>query len=143
MKHIKRSLVVVISILAVLLLVACGGSDEYTKIEPAEVKEIDGSEFNLVTLTERAAERLGIETAPIQAAEGQMSVVPYSAVIYGLHGETWTYINPEPLTYVRHPITVDYIEGGQAFLSDGPPLETEIVTVGAQMLYGTDTGVGK
>jgi hypothetical protein len=64
-------------------------------------------------------------------------------VIYGLNGETWAYTNPEPLTFIRHPITVDRIEGGRAFLFDGPPVDTAIVTVGAQMLYGTDTGVGK
>jgi len=143
MQHMKRSLVVILSILAVLLLAACGGSDESAKVEPALVEAIEGSEFNRVTLTERAAERLGIETTLVQADGDQQSVVPYSAVIYGLNGETWTYTNPEPLTFIRHPITVDRIEGGQAFLLDGPPVDTAIVIVGAQLLFGTDTGVGK
>ena len=67
MKHFKRSLVVILLMLAVLLLAACGGSDESAKVEPALVEAIEGSEFNRVTLTERAAERLGIETAPVQA----------------------------------------------------------------------------
>jgi hypothetical protein len=73
-------------------------------------------------------------------------VVPYSAVIYGLNGETWAYVrNPGEgsLTFVRAPITVDHVEGGLAFLSDGPPVGTEVVTVGAALLYGADTGVGK
>jgi hypothetical protein len=142
MKHFKRSLVVILSLLAVLLLAACGGSDESAKVEPALVEEIDGSEFNRVILTERAAERIGIETTSVQADEGA-SVIPYSAVLYGVNGETWAYTNPEPLTFIRHPITIDYIEGGQAFLSDGPSVDTPIVTVGAQLLFGTDTGVGK
>ena len=30
-------------------------------------------------------------------------VVPYSAVIYDLHGETWVYMTPSPFTYVRRP----------------------------------------
>ena len=73
-------------------------------------------------------------------------VVPYSAVIYGLRGETWAYTRnpgPESLTFTRHPITVDKIDGGLAILAEGPPIGTDVVTVGAQMLYGTDTGVGK
>ena len=234
------------------ILAACSEAESPPQEEPALVEEVEGSEFNRVILTARAAERLGIETDAVRAGdsmqtqtvegkvvaqenpatesgeglvrvaldknilskvdssqparillqaddedddgflaelfepadsdddddeddedgetlyfvlesalqglsegqsvfvtlalaegESQGSVIPYSAVIYGLNGETWTYINPESLTYMRHPITVDYIEGGQAFLTDGPPVGTSVVTVGAQMLYGADTGVGK
>lgn len=74
---------------------------------------------------------------------GQPGVVPYSAVLYGLNGETWVYVNREPLTYTRVPITVDHIDGGQVVLLDGPPPGTEVVTVGAALLLGADTGVGK
>lgn len=147
MRYIKRSFILILLVLTALLLAACGGGQgEAVKEEPAQVEEISGSEFNQVTLTERAAERLDIQTEQVveEEIDGDMqSVVPYSALLYGLNGETWVYTNPEPLTYVRHPITVDYIEGGQAFLSDGPPIGTSIVTVGAALLFGTDTGVGK
>ncbi|NCF66543.1 MAG: hypothetical protein GWP61_11240 [Chloroflexi bacterium] len=245
MQYIKRSLVMIILAIAVTVLAACNGGEKAEKVEPAHVEEIPGSEFNRVVLTEKAAERLGIETASVEEgemfdtrtiegevtdpgegvvrvalnkgmlervdtsqpaevllddddedeeegwlaelfepddadegdeddddedelfftladaqqslAEGQSVfvklpmaagasrglVVPYSAVIYGLHGETWAYTNPEPQTFIRQPITVDYIEGGQAFLADGPPAGSKVVVVGAQMLYGTDTGVGK
>jgi hypothetical protein len=235
-------------------LTACGETEISPSEEPAHVEEVEGSEFSRVTLTEKAAERLGIETAVVRAGEltqtqtvegqvvaqeGQVTtpggvlvrvaldksmlskvdsaqpahillqaddedddsflaelfelpdsddngdddddededetlhfmlesawqdftegqsvfvklalaegepqglIIPYSAVIYGLNGETWTYINSAPLTYMRQHIAVDYIEGGQAFLSNGPPAGTRVVTVGAAMLYGTDTGVGK
>jgi hypothetical protein len=70
-------------------------------------------------------------------------VIPYSAVIYDLTGDTWVYTSPEPLTYVREPISVDYIEGDVAVLADGPPVGTLIATVGVAELYGVDTGVGK
>ena len=70
-------------------------------------------------------------------------VIPYSAVIYDLTGGTWVYTSPEPLTYVREPISVDYIEGDMAVLADGPPAGTLIATVGVAELYGIDTGVGK
>lgn len=79
----------------------------------------------------------------LSAQETLHKVVPYAAVLYGVHGETWVYGNPEPLVYVRQPIMVDYIEGDVAFLSEGPPVGTEVVTVGAEELFGTETGVSK
>jgi hypothetical protein len=116
------------------------------KVEPALVELIPGTEFNRVVLTEKAAQRLGIETAPVLEAEvngAQRVVIPYAAVIYGLNGETWAYTNPEPLTYRREPITVEYIEGDMAVLMDGLSVGAQVVTVGVAELYGTDTGVGK
>jgi hypothetical protein len=70
-------------------------------------------------------------------------VIPYSAVIYDLTGDTWVYTSPEPLTFVRQPISVDYIEGDMAVLVDGPDAGTLVATVGVAELYGADTGVGK
>jgi hypothetical protein len=146
MKQSKLWMVVIL-IVAVALLSACGGSTEVPdKVEPALVELIPGTEFNRVVLTEKAAQRLGIETAPVLEAEvngAQRVVIPYAAVIYGLNGETWAYTNPEPLTYRREPITVEYIEGDMAVLMDGLSVGAQVVTVGVAELYGTDTGVGK
>jgi hypothetical protein len=72
----------------------------------------------------------------------QRKVVPYSSVIYDLNGETWVYTNPEPLAFVRERITVDYIDGDKAFLSEGPAAGTKIASVGVAELYGTEFGVG-
>ena len=65
----KRWRVVVGLFLTVLLLAACGGTEPLPKEEPSHVEEIPGSEFNLVTFTEKAAERIGIETALIREEE--------------------------------------------------------------------------
>ena len=114
--------------------------------EPAKVEPIEGTDFSWVFLTERAAERLDIKTVLLREEEvdgEQRLVVPYSAVIYGLNGETWVYVGPETLTYVRESITVDYIEGDLVILSDGPAVGTNVVTVGVPELYGAETGVGK
>jgi hypothetical protein len=73
---------------------------------------------------------------------GMKKIIPYASVIYDLHGETWTYTNPEPLVYIRQPITVDYIEGDLAILLEGPPVDTEVVTVGVAELFGAESGVG-
>lgn len=146
MKHSNRWFIVVLLVVAVLLA-ACGGQAETTSgVEPAQVEPIAGTEFNRVVLTEKAMQRLGIETAPTR--EEQMEgathlVVPYAAVIYGLNGETWVYVASGPRTYRREPISVSYIEGDTAVLSDGPPPGTQVVTVAVAELYGADTGVGK
>lgn len=149
MKHFTRWILILITLLSLLLITACGSdSQEMTKEEPASVEEGDG-EFNKVTLTEKAAERLDIQSEPVReenmGGETNM-VIPYAAIIYGLNGETWAYIrNPgaESLTFVRVPITIDRIEDDLVILKDGPEVGTEVVTVGVAELYGTDTGVGK
>jgi len=69
-------------------------------------------------------------------------VIPYSAVIYDATGKTWAYTNPEPLTFVRHAIDVEYIEGDLAVLKDGPAVGTPVVTAGAAELLGVEQGVG-
>ena len=77
---------------------------------------------------------------PFQAA--QRKVIPYSAVFHDEHGQAWVYTNPQPLVFIRHPIQVAYTHQDQIFLSDGPAVGTEIVKVGAAMLYGVEFGVG-
>ena len=145
MKTNNRWIILLLLGLVTLLLSACGATvDEAAgkSEKPAELVEIAGSEFKGVKLTQRAAERTGIEVSEVTEAEGEM-VVPYSTIIYGLHGETWLYTNPDSLTYVRYPVTVDRIEGGLAFLSEGPTLGTTVVTVGVAELYGEETGIKK
>lgn len=255
MKH-HTLLIVGIAILIGLAAVGCagsGGEEAAAKESPAVVEAIEGTDLNRVTLTERAAQRLGIQTAALteeivareltvsgvveeamtaagsvrvrvpltagdmaKVAQGQPArivtmddddeddddeemeadvldaddigdveedddasnastlyyevndanhaltpgqgvrvklsvagsgdrrlVVPYSALIYDLNGDTWIYVSPEPLVFMRHPVTVEYVEGDMAVLSDGPPTGTIVATVGVPELYGADTGIGK
>jgi hypothetical protein len=74
----------------------------------------------------------------------QRKVVPFSAVLYDKQGKVWVYTNPAPRTYVRHQISMDYIDinGDLAVLSDGPPADTAVVTVGASLLLSTELGFG-
>jgi hypothetical protein len=69
------------------------------------------------------------------------TVVPYAAVIYGQHGETWVYASPEPLVFVRQPVTLSDIEGDVGVLLEGPPVGTEVVTAGAAELFGVESGL--
>jgi len=112
---------------------------------PSHVEPIEGSELSRVTLSERAAQRLGIETAEVSSEEiagTPRQIIPYGAVIYDSSGATWTYTSPEPLTFVRHPITINAIDGDRAVLSEGPEDGTAVVSVGAAELYGTEYKVG-
>jgi hypothetical protein len=123
-----------------------GEADEGPQVDDAE--DDDSAEAVLYYVVDDADNRL----APGQRVFVEISlstsgtrriVIPYSAVIYDTHGETWVYTNPEPLVFVRHPIVIDYIEGDLAFLSVGPPSGMAVVTVGGAELYGAETGVSK
>lgn len=108
---------------------------------PAAVEEIAGSELSRITLTDRAMERLGVETATVEE-RGSRSTIPYAAVIYASDGTTWTYTSPEANVFVRAEVVVDRIDGDTAVLDDGPAAGTLVVTLGAAELYGAETGVG-
>ncbi len=130
-------LLILIAILLVLPLSGCGTRS--ANIEVAEegavkVEHLDGADPTRLTLTEEAAKRLDIQTAPVQE-----DAIPYAAVLYDTEGNTWVYTNPEPLIFVRSAITVDHIEGNQAFLVKGLPSGSAVVTTGAEELYGSET----
>jgi len=138
MKRINWLLSVLLIIVA-LQLAACGPKAATTeKINPSTLEEIEGSELKRVILTEKAAERIDVQTVAVSG-----NVVPYAAVIYDIEGNTWVYTNPSPLTFVRAPIVIDRIEGDQVFLSQGMASDVPVVTVGVAEIYGAETGVSK
>lgn len=75
---------------------------------------------------------------PLTGSEDKQKVVPYSSVYYDGKGAAWVYISHKPLTYERRRIGVERISGDVAVLSDGPPIGTPIVTVGASLLFGAE-----
>lgn len=130
-------------VFAALILSACGEqvSDEHVIEQPATVEEVEDGEVAHVTLTESAAVRLDIQTVAVEP-NGKGSIVPSAALYLTADGLFWVYTSPEPLVYVRHEVSIVREQGGQAMLSDGPPVGTEVVTVGVPELYGTETGNG-
>lgn len=126
-------------------LAACTASSATApKAEAVVVEKIDGSTLKRLTLSEKAAARLGIATAPVSQDTGgaPLTVIPYSAVIYAKDGSAWAYTNPEGRSFVRQEIAVDHITADRAILTAGPPVGTLVVTIGAAELWGVETGVG-
>jgi hypothetical protein len=142
-KHFQRLAAVLIC--ACLFVSACGqGSGDAATEEDHQVtvEQLEGPEPTRETLTEDAAKRLDIQTAAVQEAEvngAKRTVIPYASIIYDTDGATWVYLNPEPLTFVRHPINVEDIKGDQAFLAEGLPSGSSVVTVGVAELYGAES----
>jgi hypothetical protein len=115
---------------------------EAAKAGPAQVQLIDGSKLRRVTLTQRAAQRLDIQTAQVGQGPSGLTIAPYASILYDLSGAAWVYTSPQPLIFVRQGVVVEAVKGGDAYLKDGPPAGTQVVTVGVAELYGTEKGVG-
>jgi hypothetical protein len=133
--------------------------EEESGFRDARVDPVAGTDLSRVTLSQEAAERLGIRTdqvrllrvAASKSAAGARAAgkavsrkaIPYAAVLYDETGDTWTFTSPQSLTYLRQHIAVDFIEGDRAVLLNGPAVGTPVVTVGAAELLGTELGVGE
>lgn len=83
-------------------------------------------------------QRLGV-TIPLADAKESLTV-PWSAVIYDVHGGTWVYAQTAPRTYARKRVVVLYTAGADAVLANGPPAGTKVVAHGGQELFGAETG---
>lgn len=127
-------------VIAGLVLAGCTPTSSGGESEPAITVEEQDNGLSKLTLSERAAQRLGVRVAELQdRAEGK--VIPYGAVIYDAQGSAWAYAALDTLTFQRAAIEIESIEGEEAILSDGPPAGTPVVMVGAAELYGAETGV--
>jgi multidrug efflux pump subunit AcrA (membrane-fusion protein) len=128
---------------AAVALPGCQTSAEGGEPELAEVATVepaaDGG-ADVITLTEPAEQRLGMETTPVATDPGGL-VVPYAALVYDTDGSTWVFVRQEPLTYQRTPVTVAGKDGDRVVLTDGPSAGTEVVTVGAAELVGVEVGI--
>src|SRR3954453_17798816 len=61
------------------------------KIMPARVEATRDAKIIKVTLTPKAAERLGIVIDEVRADPSGRLIVPYASFLYDLTGKTWVY----------------------------------------------------
>ncbi|HYY87762.1 MAG TPA: hypothetical protein VFA49_03130 [Chloroflexota bacterium] len=144
MQPIPRRFSLMFTLAASLLLAACAQppNTSTSSPKPATLEKVQGSNLARVILTAEGAKRIDLRTEPVRLEDG-WTVVPYAAVVYDKTGATWVYTAAEPLTFVRHGISLGAITGDLALLKEGPPPGTQVVTVGVAQLYGVEFGVGK
>jgi hypothetical protein len=155
----RRVWFVIVLSMACAALIGCGvttGTPQSAVPQPSRVQPISGTNLNRVLLTPKAAARLGIRTEAVRkapavaGAKSQQTVVPQAAVIYEADGSEWVYsalpstdtdATEGWLTFERKPVIVAKIDGDEVVLRSGPPEGTQVVTVGAAELLGTEDGV--
>lgn len=127
-----------------LLLPGCREIEEATVAthQPAQVTELAGSDVKQVRFSADAADRVDLQTVTARR-RGPYTVVPHAALIYDGQGLPWVYATTGPLTFARTKVVVDRVEGDRVLLSEGLPAGTEVVTVGATQVYGTEMGIGE
>lgn len=147
MHRVRRAAVALIAI--GLPLLGCKKENVAPKYHPATLEESGVKGIMRVTLDARAAERIGLATAPVREELVTVAgnsvvrkVVPYGALMYDKKGATWTFTSPQPLVFVRQAVVVEHIDGDRAILSEGPPAGTVVATVGAAELMGAEHKYG-
>jgi predicted small lipoprotein YifL len=139
----SRSFGITALLIAAGLALAGCGTAEGADIPPAEVATVDTTQQGqpgVITLVDAAAQRLGMQTAPVAAGPTGLTV-PYGALVYQADGSAWVFVQTAPLTYQRASVAVTGISGGQVTLSSGPAAGTAVVTVGAAELIGVENGI--
>jgi hypothetical protein len=109
---------------------------------PARVEATTDAKVKKITLTPKAAERLGILIDEVRADPSGRRIVPYASVFYDLSGKTWVYISTEPLTFARGAVEIETIKGDNVYLSDGPPVGTKVLAAGVPQVFGAEVKVG-
>ena len=137
------------ALVALALLTGCHETKVVEQDHPATLEESDQKGIMKIRLTEKAAERTGIQTTQVReevvsspSGDVTRKVIPYGAIMYDKKGATWTFTNPEPLVYMRAAVSVERIDGQKVILADGPPTGTTVVTVGAVQLMGAEHKYG-
>ena len=128
--------------LAVPCVSALAAETAVKKILPARVEATSDAKIMKVTLTPKAAERLGVVIDEVRADPSGRRIVPYASVLYDLTGKTWVYISADPLTFVRGAVVIDTIKDNNMYLTDGPPTSTKVLAAGVPQVFGSEVKVG-
>lgn len=130
--------------LAAFVLSSCGTSSGHPSAPAAKLESAAGSAHGKIVVSALGAQRIGLQTSTVQGARGGAPagvIVPYSSVVYDPSGQTYAFTQIAPLTYLEVSIHVARIDGNSAYLSSGPKVGAAVVSVGAEELFGVQTGV--
>jgi hypothetical protein len=141
-----RLTVLMVTALAACLATSCesalAAETAVKKIVPARVEATSDAKIMKVTLTPKAAERLGVVIDEVRVDPSGRLIVPYASVLYDLTGKTWVYISADPLTFARGAVVIDTIKGDNVYLTEGPPAGTKVLAAGVPQVFGSEVKVG-
>jgi hypothetical protein len=143
MRHPSRAIALALLAGALTLpLTACTQVEESeSSYVPTSVTAVKGTkEVKQVTFTAEAVRRADVHTDVVRRL-ARRTFIPYAALIYDEHGDTWTYVTAKPRVYLRTRIHVHRISGDRVILRAGPPPGTKVVTTGAAEVYSAEFGV--
>jgi hypothetical protein len=142
-RPIRTIAVALLAVSPALAISACKEVEatESSHYEPAKLSAIKDSDVQRVTFTAVGAKRIGLEMGEVRASR-RGPFIPHASVIYDAEGKVFTYTSPKRLTFVRHEIVVDRIDGDRVLLTKGPSIGTKVVTVGAAEVLGSEFEVG-
>jgi len=127
------------AVAVVALLAGCGGSSKSQAPAPSGVLTHVGGTPRVI-LSPVGAQQIGLQLTPVRGARGT-AVVPYAALVYDPTGVTYAFTRVAPLTYAEVRVNVARIAGNAVFVTSGLQPGSEVVTVGAEELYGVASGV--
>lgn len=87
----------------------------------------------------RPAQRVSITLNTIGKSSKDFTI-PWSAIVFDIHGGSWVYLQKSKNTYERNRVFLDHVAGSNAVMSQGPAEGSYIVVNGALELFGVETG---
>jgi hypothetical protein len=106
--------------------------------EPAHLESTGPDQPARIILTDEAQRRIQLQTTLVKPHGADVSL-DQAALVYDKKGKPWVFTVIGPLTYMRAAVGIKEVSGdNQMILSSGPPAGTEVVTVGAIELWGTE-----
>jgi hypothetical protein len=144
----RRNACIAVAVTGCLSMSGCSQAGTEKKAsgpKPVTMQKTAGQPTKL-TLTDRAVERLGLQTSPVRPATLKRGgaagmAIPFTALLFDKKGQAAAYLVLGPRVYARSPVVVDHYAGDVAVLRSGPPVGASVVTTGSAELSGAEAGL--
>jgi hypothetical protein len=139
---LRRAVLGCIVAIAVATSAGCAEIESVTAepYEPAALESTGPDKPARITLTDEAVDRVALQTTEVKTL-GKDLTVDHAALVFDKAGKPWVFTVVGPRTYVRAAIGIKETQDGVVIMSSGPPVGTQVVTVGAIELWGTELGI--
>ena len=139
---LRRAVLGCIVAIAVATSAGCAEIESVTAepYEPAALESTGPDKPARITLTDEAVDRVTLQTTEVKIL-GKDLTVDHAALVYDKAGKPWVFTVVGPRTDVRTAIGIKETQDGVVIMSSGPPVGTQVVTVGAIELWGAELGI--